>query len=325
MQNFQHIEYHQTRDFSRKMNATFEFIKQNWKSLGKATLFIAGPPVLVASLIMGSSFADMFALGSFNSNPEDALEIFSSPTFWLELGLAMILFLLSSVMSLATINNYIILYEELKTNDIPTALVWERVRKTFWTYLGTAIYFFFSFVILCFVVAIPIGLLAATSPVLIVFGVWALFIGMFYLIFSVSLTFVIRGYEGLGFFESVARSFKLVQGKWWSTFGLIFILYLIMAIISYIPIFPLYIIIGVSAMHNVSTDASANPLEGMSTVTMILMAVYYMFQLLLSALPNVGIAFQYFNLVERKEAKGLMSSIDSFGETPAAPQNDETY
>src|SRR5690349_1248022 len=106
MQNFQHIEYHHTRDFSRKMNATFEFIKQNWKSLGKATLFIAGPPVLIAALIMGSSFGNLFLLGGLNNNPDAMMELFSSATFWLELGLAMILFLLSSVMSLATINNY---------------------------------------------------------------------------------------------------------------------------------------------------------------------------------------------------------------------------
>ena len=98
-----------------------------------------------------------------------------------------------------------------------------------------------------------------------------------------------------------------------------------MVIVSYIPIFPLYIIMGVSALHNVSTDTTANPLEGMSTITVILMALYYTVQLILSALPNIGIAFQYFNLVEMKEAKGLMSSIDSFGESAPTPQNDDTY
>ncbi|HTF16457.1 MAG TPA: hypothetical protein VK658_00220 [Chryseolinea sp.] len=325
MQNFQPIEYHLTRDFSHKMNATFEFIKQNWKSLGKATLFIAGPPVLIAGLIMGSSFANMFTLGNINADPDAALQLFSSPMFWLQFCLAMILFLLSSVMSIATINNYVLLYEELRTNEIPTALVWERVRKTFWTYFGTTIYFFFTFIVLICIVAIPVGIMSALSPVLMVFVIWVLFIGVFYLMFSVSLTFIIRSYEGLGFFEAMARSFKLVKGKWWSTFGLILILYFIMGTISYIPMLPLYVIMGVSALHNVSADPSANPLEGMSTLTTILMGLYYMIQLLLSALPNVGIAFQYFNLVEMKEAKGLMSSIDSFGESPTAPQNDETY
>ncbi|MGC3944164.1 MAG: hypothetical protein QM762_06495 [Chryseolinea sp.] len=326
MQTFQPIEYHLTRDFSRKMNATFEFIKQNWKSLGKSTLMIAGPPVFIASLIMGSFFGDMFSLG-IDGNPDKTLELFSSPTFWLQFLLAMVLLVLSSVMSIATINNYIILYEELKTNDIPTALVWDRVRKTVWTYLGTVIYFFFTFAGFCVLIMIPIGLFSALSPVVAVLSIWIVMFLIFYLMVSVSLTFIIRAYEGVGFFDALGRSFKLVKGKWWSTFGLIFILYFIMMTISYIPIFPLYIIMAVSAVHNISTDPTANPFEGgnLSTVTMILMAAYYMVQLLLSALPNIGIAFQYFNLVEMKEAKGLMSSIESFGESTPPTPTDETY
>jgi hypothetical protein len=323
MQNFQPIEYHLTRDFSRKMNATFEFIRQNWKSLGKASLFIAGPPVLIASLIMGSFMGDLFDFTG--AAPERSLEMLTSTTFWLEMCLAMVLFLLSSVMSLATINNYIILYEELKTPDIPTSVVWERVRITFWLYLRTTIYFFFTFLALGVVMTIPIGILSAVSPVMVVLGVWALFVGFFYLLFSVSLTYIIRAYEGLGFFESLTRSFKLIRGKWWSTFGLIFILYLIMMMVSYIPIIPLYVVMAVTAFHNVTADAEANPFQNMGTTMMVFMAVYYMIQIILAALPNIGIAFQYFNLVEMKEAKWLMSNIENFGESSPARQNDETY
>lgn len=325
MQNFQPIEYHRRRDFSSKMNATFEFIKQNWKSLGKAIFLIAAPPVLVASLIMGSFFGDMFNVGALASDPEATMELFTSPTFWLQMCLAMILFLLSSVMSIATINNYILLYDELKTNDIPTSLVWERVRNTFWLYFRTTLSFFFCLMAVAIVLSIGVGLLSTISPALSVLGVMAMFVGLFYLIFSLSLTFVIRAYEGLGFFESAARSFKLVQGKWWSTFGLIFILYIIMVTISYIPVIPVYVIMGVTAFHNVSNDATANPMEGMGTLVMVFMSLYYTIQLILSALPNIGIAFQYFNLVEMKEARGLMSSIETFGEPSETPQNDETY
>ena len=59
MQTIQIIEYRRTRDFSRKMNATFEFIRQNFKGLGKSILFISGPPILMASVLMASFFGDM--------------------------------------------------------------------------------------------------------------------------------------------------------------------------------------------------------------------------------------------------------------------------
>ncbi len=68
MENFNFIEFHRTRDFSRKLNATFEFVKQNFKPLGKSILFIAGPPVLVASLV-GGSFMSEFMSFSMGGNP----------------------------------------------------------------------------------------------------------------------------------------------------------------------------------------------------------------------------------------------------------------
>lgn len=326
MQTFQPIEYRHTRDFSRKMNVTFEFIKQNWRALGKSILFIAGPPVLVASLIMGSFFGEIFNLAALGDDPNASMALVTSATFWLQMILAMILFLLSSVMAIATINNYIILYGELQTNQIDTSLVWERVRNTFWMYFRTTLFFFLLLMGLYIVLLIPVGLLAAISPALIFLGIMFLFFALIYLMISFSLTFIVRAYEGTGFFESLGRSFTLVKGKWWSTFGLVTVLYLIMMTISYIPIIPVYAIMIVSAIHNTSTDAMANPMAGWSYFMLIFFTLYYMVQIILASLPNVGLAFQYFNLVEMKEATGLMSNIESFGDPhkPSSPA-DETY
>jgi len=40
----------------------------------------------------------------------------------------------------------------------------------------------------------------------------------------------------------------------------------------------------------------------------------------------IALTFQFFNLVERREAQGLMNKLESFGKTDENPkQNDETY
>ena len=146
MENFQAIDFHQARDFSKKMNATFEFIRQNFKSLGKSILFIAGPPVLIASMIIGSFIGEFFNLSqTAASNPGDTeafQSYFMSVSFWLQIVLMMCFFIVSGVMTIATINNYLILYGEKQTNRIEVSEVWERVRATFWMYFGTM--FFFS-------------------------------------------------------------------------------------------------------------------------------------------------------------------------------------
>ncbi len=101
------------------------------------------------------------------------------------------------------------------------------------------------------VMAIPVGILGAISPVLVFFGVMFLYCGMIYLFFGAALVFIIRAYEGKGFFEAIGRSFKLVKDKWWSTFGLIFVLYLIVGVSSYIFLIPWYVItVRVGAAHN---------------------------------------------------------------------------
>jgi hypothetical protein len=330
MENFTFIDYHQTRDFSRKMNVTFEFVRQNFKSLGKSILFIAGPPVLLASLLIGSFFKDFFNASFVAGRSGDPLllqKIFLTPSFWLQVLLMVIFLMVSTIATIATINNYILLYEEKRTNQIEVGDVWDRVRVTFWMYLGTALLFTIVSVAVYIVMAIPVAFLAIASPVLIFFGIVALFCLLTYLFFSSSLVFIIRAYERKGFFESLARSFRLVQGKWWSTFGLIVVLYIIVVVVSYVFMIPWYVITLVSSLHNTGVEGFEDPGSGLQTVSLIFLTLYYLAQMVLYALPNVGIAFQYFNLVERKEAKGLMSQIESIGQAPTSAPSapDEHY
>jgi hypothetical protein len=329
MEKFTLINYHQTRDFSRKMSVTFEFVRQNFKSLGKSILFIAGPPVLLASLLLGSFFKDIMAASMSagrSGDPEAVSAIFESPTFWLQILLMFVFILVSTIATIATINNYLLLYEEKQTNQIEVSDVWTRVRETFGMYLGTAILFTILAIFVYIVAIIPIVALASVSPFLIFLGFMAFGGGIIYLAISTSLIFIIRAYEKIGFFESIFRSIRLVQGKWWSTFGLIMVLYLIAVMVSYIFMIPWYVISVVTSLHSVGVEGIEEPGSAMQIAGLIFLTLYYLAQMILYTLPNVGIAFQYFNLVERKEAKGLMSQIESIGQTPtpAAP-TDEHY
>ncbi|MEJ7643342.1 MAG: hypothetical protein WKF87_01995 [Chryseolinea sp.] len=329
MGNFTLIEFHRRRDFSKKINATFEFIRQNWKPLFKSIFMIAGPPVIVAGMIIGSFFGDLLSLtqgmANLGANPQVTQDYFMSASFWLQIVLAFTFVLLSSVMSIATINNYIILYGERQSNRIDVSEVWQRVSATFWMYFRTTLFFGILIIVVYALMVIPVTMLAAISPGLIILGVMMLFFAIIYMMISVSLTFIIRAIEKKRFFDSLARSFKLVHGKWWSTFGLILILYFVMMTISYIPLIPWYGTMIVTSLHDTSEVGGSESQSFSGILMVVFFTLYYMIQLILSALPNIGIAFQYFNLVELKEAKGLLSQIDTFGQpsTPAPP--DERY
>jgi hypothetical protein len=315
MENFNFIEFHRTRDFSRKLNATFEFVKQNFKPLGKSILFIAGPPMLVASLVSGSVMSEFMSFSMMGNNAEEIGNYFTSLSFWLQVVLMVVFLTVSSVMNIATINNYLLLYEKKRTNKIEVSEVWEYVRATFWMYFSTLFLFVILVIAAYIVLLIPIGILGSISPFLIFIGILFFICGIIYFFFGAALVFIIRAYEKKGFFESIFRSFKLVKDKWWSTFGLIMVLYLIAGVSSYIFLIPGYIIQGVSALHTTSVDTFQEPSLTMQAITILLFTLSYLVQMILTALPNLGTAFQYFNLVELKEAKGLMAQIQTLGQS----------
>lgn len=327
MENFTAINYHETRDFSKKVSVTFEYIRQNFKSLGKSIVFIAGPPVLIASLFMGSFFSDFMTATMSAGQGRDAemlQNLFLSTTFWLQVGLMMMFFVLSTVVTVATINNYLLLYEQKGTNKIDVADVWARVRDTFWMYLGTTILFYLlaiaAYLVLVFVI-IGIGLV---SEVLVVFVAIAIGCAFIYFVVASSLIYVVRAYENVGFFEGIFRSLQLVKGKWWSTFGIIFVLYLIAVTVSYIFMVPGYIMTFVSALHSLEAG-EASQASNAGGLVAIFFTLYYLAQMLLYTLPHLGIAFQYFNLVERKEARGLITQIETIGQQPTQSSADEHY
>jgi len=331
MEEFKAIEFQQSRDFSRKLNTTFEFLRQNFKALGKSILYISGPSVLVASLLIGSFMGEFFtlttSLQSQAGNPEALGNYFLSISFWLQALAMFIFFYISFVVTLATINTYLNIYIEKQTNKIEVQEVWDRVRMLFWEYAGTVFLFVVGYILVIIVLVVPIAILGAISPFLIFFGVIFLIVGVMFLAVSISLTFFVQAHEKKNFFESIVRSYRLVNnGKWWSTFGLIFILQMITGISSYIFLMPYYIIVFSASLHTASTG---NPFEmstTMTTITIVCFTLYYMAQMILYSLPNVGIAFQYFNLVELKEARGLMSEIETLGEqTPEANRPEESY
>lgn len=331
METFKAIELAKSRDFSKKMNATIEFIRQNFKSLFKCLLFIAGPPVLLSSILIGNfygDYMDFIAGGVQNpSNVDEMQDYFLSAGFWLQILGAVVFGFVAGAVTLAVIYNYILEYDEKQTNQIEVNDIWLRVRKTIGMYMGTMIMYAIAMVISYFIVLIPIFIFALSqSPVLIFFGVVLVLIAMLYLWVNFSLIFIVRAYEKIGFISAVQRSFYLIKNKWWSTFGIIIITGLVQSTISSLFLIPWYIGFVIRMMHTVRNSAFEEPSLIAQLANDLFFILYFLVSFLLYVIPLVAISFQYFNLVELKESRGLMSKIDSIGQAPSEPtSSDEHY
>jgi len=327
--NFTPIEFQKARDFSNKMNATFEFLKQNFKPFFKSLLYIAGPPMLVGSVLAGSLYSGYFGfIGNMSrnqGNPDVFTDYLGSPVLWVEITLAVLLMFLSGVMIVSVVYNYMLEYDTKKSNVIDVNTIWERVRSSLPMYFGTVFLYWILLIAVYILLIIVIVGAAAISPWLAFFVGVAVFFGLMYTIVSLSLLFIIRAHEKIGFFEAVNRCFTLIRDKWWSTFGLLVILSLIQSTISSLFLIPWYINFVVSMLHSIDGNPFQEPSLTQELINNIFMTLYFIVSFLLYSLPLVALAFQYFNLVELKEAKGLLSRINTIGQPTETSKNDEQY
>ncbi len=326
MYSVQFIEFQRARNFSLKMNATFEFIRHNIKGLLKSLLYIAGPPALLSGILLGSFFDDLIGVSLVSAtDPLQMQNFVESANFWSRLILIGAAIFASSVVIMSVTYNYMMLDQEKKSPDVTVDEVWKRLMSTLGRYTTTTLLYMVLTAAVFLALFIPLFSVAGSSPGLFVFVFLLLYVAIFYVVITFSLLFVIRAWETTGFFAALGRSYRLIQGKWWSTFGLLFVTNLIQGTISSLFFIPWYINFLSVMMHSVSGNPQEDPSLVSQIVSQSFLVLYFLFNVLLYCIPLIALAFQYFNLVEMKESKGLMASIQTLGKTSSPSDADETY
>ena len=153
------------------------------------------------------------------------------------------------------------------------------------------------------------------SAIVIMVGIVLLILPGVYVMIVLSLMAPVIIIERKSMGDSFTRSFSLITDKWWSTFVLLLVTGLISGFMGYMFAIPQVIFTFLITFNSVSENPTALPLW--YEVGLILSSMFYMIgATFLRAIPILAIMFQYFNLVERKEAAGLMAKLDTFGQTP---------
>jgi hypothetical protein len=296
----QESDFRQERDFGQKISATFEFIGVHFRPLGRVLLNIVLPAALVQGVVSGllqsqllnarlQSATNGAASGTVRWNGSAALyaDMFSSPTYYLNTVVSQVF------TSLLILSVYGYLLHCLAGaagpgRTIGVADVWAVVKREF---LST------------FLSLWGLG-------ILLVLGFVVFVLPGFYLAVALSLFFVVRLVEGTGFRDTISRCLFLTRGKWWSTFGVLFImLMLLYVLLAAAGSVATLLAGGITAVtHSINSPLFAVTITVITTLLTVL--VYPPVLLVL--------AFQYFNLVERKESRGLHALVDQLGQAPVA-------
>ncbi len=157
------------------------------------------------------------------------------------------------------------------------------------------------------IVNIVVGLIAMIASVFLLIP--GIYLGV---VFSLVAPIVVFEDAGLG--QALSRSFEVIKGNWWKTFGILFIGGVIVYIFSIILGIPLIISTAVKSFHAISNQAQP---QIFSPGYLIASTIISMIQTFAWSLVVIFISIQYFSLVEEKERPTLQAKIDRLNEEHA--------
>ncbi|AKD05089.1 hypothetical protein POKO110462_16075 [Pontibacter korlensis] len=282
LQTSQKINLREERDFGEKLNATFIFIKANFKPLSKAILLYVSPVAILAGIFSGlyqsRLFQQLTGGGPYNTMGEYT---FFNQVTSLNYIITMFLTLMAYVVVALTVYGFMVAYMDEEGKVTPAA-VWEHIKRN----LVQATYASIALGIVCFLSVFLLGLGIYLSVVL-----------------SIFLIVMVR--EETGFIDTIERCFYLIKGNWWATFGLIFVVSIVQGVLGWFATLPAGVIILLRVLQLPGANSELL-LILTSTITTILTTYTY-------CITMLALGFQYFNLVEQKDGIGLMEQVDQIG------------
>jgi hypothetical protein len=252
---------------------TFDYLKKNFKVLFKSNLLISAPAILLAGVFIGIYQSSMF---NFTDSPD--LALIGIP-FLIGMFFTVLAYLIITVVTYS----HLMVYKQSETGVFDIEDVWQMVKKNFFMILLTGIGYSF---------AVGLGFVLLIIP-----GI--------YLSIALSLIFIVRLEEELGFFDALTRCKKLIKDNWWFTFGLIIVVGIVQGFLGFILVLPNYMVTFFVAFTGVDSDSG-----GFNRILYIISSIISSLSVLLYSISTIAIAFHYYNLVERKEAPGLLQQIE---------------
>ena len=310
------MELYKSRDFSAFFQDTFAFIKQNGKHFFREYFIVNGIFLLVLAILgyFFTKFYTDFIFGGILDNQSttflddyvnDNLVLFVSL-----LCLFVVVAIIAGVISYAFPFIYLKLYTHKGGRNFET----RDILNSYKANVGKLI----SFVLSCILISIPMLILffiVAFLLAITIIGFMAIpiLVGAFMLFYSMALMEYLK--ENKSIWSCFGYSWELIKSKFWPAVGSVglfyLIIYIVQNIISIIPYF-----FGMASMFTTVEDVSTSTEELGATITVIMLAVFFLTFFVSAILNNVvqlnqGIV--YYSLKEEKENINTKSVIDQIG------------
>ncbi len=269
------IKLYETRDFSGNFDTTLNFIKQNYGAILKPLLIVI--PVILLAVYLQPNTSDIQV---DYQNPWVAF----AQVFSFEFLLANILIWLSLFIVMLYTTCYMAEYVKSADGKVDTANVWPKVFASILPVLAASI---------LYSILMAVGFLLCLIPGIMI-AVYLYFYMYVYIV------------EDRGVVDSLQRSYELVKGNWWVTFGYLIVFGIISFILSLIFMIP-SIFVGLGAFMQIDF------LTG-DVFAYIASFIENIGQVLVYPIVYIAGGVMYFSYRNQLEGIDMESDIDNIGE-----------
>lgn len=274
--------YKKPRDLGGILSDTFQYIRQNFKSLAKPILYFVIPLYIVQSFLLQE-----YSTNLFNSIMD--IEI-GSDNFGRLFGWEYFLNLFISIAALSALSvitlKHFLLTSSGKENDL------ESITTGI---LPLIVWMGLLFIIIY--ICITIGALLFIIP--------GIYIGI-----KLSFTPAAFILEDKDIFDSMKRSWDISKGFWWITFGLLIVIYIMIYFASMAVGLPIGFIYAFAFDGGLVGSESGV----FSTIISILTALGSVITTGFYAAMHIAFALHFFNIDERKEGGNLRERIEGLSD-----------
>lgn len=301
------IAMYAKRSFGEKMNASFDFIKENWKLLLKFTTYLLLPLCLIQALSLNGLMGGVFAMSAMASATAIAATPSSVVTLVTYYAVYIFLYMMGTALLTSLVYGLIRTYNEREerlqdvTLGMLKPLLFRNVRRMLLMIIVCFVLTVFVLLLTGFLAAFSLFTLLLTIPFLVAFSVPLALLAPIYL------------FEDISFGAAFTKTFRLGFATWGGVFLISLLMGVIANILQGVTMMPWYIATVIKGIFATSEGGSELTVSVGYNFFLYLLAIIQSFGIYLSMIfAVVGLAYQYGHASEVVDSITVESDIDSF-------------
>lgn len=301
------IPFYMQRPFGEKLNAAFDFIKENWKVMLKYTTYLLLPICLIQALTMNSAVG--FILGTSMGGASELMGD-TVASFFMGYGLNMLLSIIGVLLMTSLAYALIKLYNDREERLV--GITFKDLRPLLFRNMGRLFLIGLLLVLLIVVVSLIAGIafVANGYSLLIILPV------LFVVSVALSLWPAVYLFEKISFGDSFSKAFRMGFATWGGVLAVLLIMGIISTILRGVLTLPWYAVIAVKSLFVYSADGVDGAMQNASILykaAAYVLGVILIFGTYLSMIFGiVGLSYQYAHASEKLDGVMVESEIDNF-------------